>query len=115
MAPPPHPVRSWLLVATETARGVADRIRSELEDGLSIGEIAWQAGVQKSVVEWWLAIGRLPPPHAVDELVALADRGMLAAELAEHYGHSANAIRKMLHHARETRAPKHYPPLGGIG
>lgn len=95
---------SWLASATEQTRGCADLILDKFDDGMSVAQIAREAGVQKSVVEWWLAIARMPLPYSGSELLELSDRGLFASEIAHRFGgYFPVMVRRLLRTARNDR------------
>lgn len=85
-----------LEVLTESALSAAELITNCMGAGWTLARLASEFRVKRSVVEWWFAIGKLPPPDWVGEMFDLADRGALACEVADHLGHPVTATRRIL-------------------
>jgi hypothetical protein len=96
-----------LNVITHEALSYADCIANCVGAGWSVAALARDFGVEKPVIEWWLAISKLKPPHWEGELFYLADRGALAVEIADRFGFSVTVARSILYPYRtELRAEK---------
>lgn len=91
-----------LNVVTADALAYADLFQNCIDAGSSVAELASDFGVERVVVEWWLAIARLKAPYWGGEIFHLAKRGALAVEIADRFGIPDVVARRMVtsYHAR---------------